>query len=130
MPETGSIRARTYTSLAQMPVEGATVAITRRSGSGKMELLSIQVTDNSGNIRGVTVPAPPRIDSTQPFSQEPAFTPYDVWVEHPDYGLTVIEGVQVFPGVESVLQIALNPVIAGESWSSQTQIHPISGQDL
>lgn len=130
MPETGSICVRVYTSQAQMPVEGATVVITHRSRSGKMELLSIQATNNSGNIKSVTVPTPPRADSTQPFCQEPPFTRCDIWVEHPGYDLTVIEGVQIFPGVESVLQVDLNPVIAGESWSTRAMVRPITGQDL
>lgn len=117
MEETGTLLVRVYTSQAQIPVEGATVAVTGREQEGKRALISLQVTDSSGTIRPVRISAPAAIDSTQPDPPEGTvpFASCDVWAEHPNFATLVMEGVQIFPGVETIQNMELIPVAQGES---------------
>lgn len=130
MPQSGSLTVQVFTSRAQLPVEGATVAVTRPLPSGKQEVLSLQETDRSGNTRPVRIPTPDLQQSTQPQTLEPSFTRCDIWIEHPDYELLLIEGVQIFPGVESAQMAELNPLVRGEAWTQRPGIRPIPVQDL
>lgn len=129
MTETGSIQVRVVTSRAQIPLEGATVLITRRGKSGKHALISIQRADESGNVGNVTLAAPDMEQSTEPGSDTP-FTHVDVWVEHPGYEIVRIEGAQIFPDQASILQIALNPAVAGLGWTQEGNVRVITPQDL
>ena len=117
MEETGTLLVRVYTSQAQIPVEGTTVAVTGREQEGKRELISLQVTDSSGTIRPVRIPTPAAIDSTQPDPPEGTvpFASCDVWAEHPGFAALRMEGVQVFSGVETLQNMELVPLIQGES---------------
>ena len=44
MASIGTIVTRVYTSRAQLPVPGATVAVTQRAGGGRHTLLALRVT--------------------------------------------------------------------------------------
>jgi len=130
MAQSGSLGVQVYVSRAQIPIAGATVVITQRAGNGKQKVLSLQETDRNGNIRTVSVPTPPTGDSTQPSGGDPPFTSCDIWIEHPMYELLLVEGVQIFPGVESLQQAELTPLVRGESWTERPNIRAIPGQDL
>lgn len=130
MAQNGVLDVRVFTSRAELPVEGATVAITQKTDNGKYRVLSLQETDRNGEIAAVTVPAPDAQESTQPYGAEPAFARCDVWVEHPGYELMLIEDVQIFPGVESLQQVELNPLVTGESWTERSDVRTIPGQTL
>ena len=85
MVSTGLLRVRVYTSSAQLPLEGATVAVTARGAGGKRRLLSVQVTDSSGAIRPVAIETPEAWESESP-RKAGAETPYglcSVWAEAP-----------------------------------------------
>ena len=129
MTQTGSLAVQVFTSRAQLPVEGATVAVTQHSPSGRQTLISLQETDRSGNTRTISIPTPDVDQSTAPGLQQP-FALCSIWVEHPAYEILLMEDVQIFPGVESVQMAELNPLIRGESWTRQSQIRPIPPQDL
>ena len=47
MASIGTIVTRVYTSRAQLPVPGATVAVTQRAGGGRHTLLALRVTDEN-----------------------------------------------------------------------------------
>ena len=49
MAEQGTVVVRAYTSRAQIPVTGATVAVTHPSAGGKHLLVALRVTDESGH---------------------------------------------------------------------------------
>ena len=51
----GTIMLRVYTSRAQLPVPGATVAVTQKSGGGRHTLLAVRTTDENGRIAPVRV---------------------------------------------------------------------------
>ena len=129
---TGTLSVRVYASQAELPIEGATVVVTRRAPAGKYELVSVQVTDSSGLIRPVTVEAPPAGTSTEPnmaHMGEP-FAVCDVWAEHPGYVMLQVEGVQIFCGVETMQEMDLMPLGRGQSSLERRQLRYTPGQEL
>ncbi|MBO5340401.1 MAG: spore cortex-lytic protein [Oscillospiraceae bacterium] len=130
MAQTGSLGVRAFTSRAQLPVADATVVITQKSSDGKHRVLSLQRTDANGNIRPVRITAPPTAESTRPSAGQQPYSRCDIWVEHPEYELMLIEDVQIFPGEQSLQLVELDPLVAGESWGSRSNVRVITGQNL
>lgn len=83
--EFGTLQIRVYTSRAQLPIEDATVVVTQISPTGKYHLLSVQITDREGRVQPLTIPAPPRWESTGPTQDMVPFSVCQVWAEHPGY---------------------------------------------
>lgn len=132
MQATGTLTVRVYTSQAQIPVEGATVVVTAPGKNGKMKLLSVQATDRSGEIRPITIPAPEREESTSPndAGAPQPFAVCNVWAEHPGYAMLETEGVQIFPGVQTVQEVELLPLPWGQSSLQNLDVREIPPQSL
>ena len=128
--QTGTLHVRVYTSQAEIPVTGAAVIVASRGTDGKYQLISLQETDDSGNIKPVKVDAPPVSESIVPEQMEHPFAAVDVWVEHPGYEVMWLEQVQVFAGQQTQQNVELNPLVAGESWTERTDVRPIPPQNL
>ena len=115
MANTGTLNVRVFVTEAQIPLEGATVVVTRDGAGGKYELLSVQATDSSGKIRPVEV-AVPGGSSTEP-GEAGAEAPYascNVWAEHPGFITLQVDGVQVFAGVETEQDMEMIPLAQGQ----------------
>ena len=111
MPETqssGRLIFRVYTSDADLPVEGATVLIRQQQSPGR--LLGIRVTNSSGETDPVVVETPGAYLSQSPETSIQPWTGRNVIVEHPDFERVTLQGLQVFPGVETVQTIRLVPL--------------------
>lgn len=124
MASHGTLAVRVFTARAQIPLEGATVAVTRKQPGHKPVLLSIQTADENGAIVPVPLPAPAAAESERPGNNAP-FAVCDVWAEHPNYELLVVEDVQVFAGVETLQEMALIPLpehLAPRDASSQVLV--------
>lgn len=130
MAQTGTLGVRVFASRAQLPVEGATVVITQKTGNGKNRVLSLQETDRNGSIRPITVTTPNVGESTSPNGRARPFARCDIWVEHEGYEVLVVEDVQIFPGQMSLQQVELNPLVRGEAWTERTEVRPIPAQTL
>jgi hypothetical protein len=132
METMGSLTIRVYTGQAQIPVEGATVVVTQPGENGKYDLLSVQITDDSGKIAAVSISTPAAWESTQPNSgqTQPPFALCSVWAEHPGYATLKVEGVQIFPGVETVQNLELIPLGAGQSSLQEEDVRQIPAQSL
>jgi 5-hydroxyisourate hydrolase-like protein (transthyretin family) len=132
MSENGRLTVRVYTSQAQIPVEGATVVVTQTETDGKYRLLSVQVTDDSGQIAPIVLPTPPAAESESPDASPTgqSFTLCDVWAEHPGFAMLRVEGVQIFSGVETSQGMELIPLGEGESSLSEQDVRPIPAQNL
>ena len=110
MQATGTLSVRVYTSQAQIPMEGATVVVAAPGAEGKYKLLSIQNTDSSGLIRPVTIDAPALGESTSPGGLPGEGAPFalcDIWAEQPGYAMLQVNGVQIFPDVETMQDMEL-----------------------
>ena len=124
----GTLTVRVYISRAKLPLSDATVVVTQRSEGGKYQLLSVQATDRSGSTRPVDIPTPLLEDSIQPGHGTPPYAVCDVWAEHPGYAMLLVEGVQIFDGVDTLQEMELSPLSEGESSLVQEQIREITGQ--
>ena len=129
MQQQGTLVVRVYTTQAQLPVEGATVVVTRREGDGMPELLSVQTTDSSGRTHPVSVESPAVGESVSPGGRDP-FAIFTVWAEHPGYAMLRAEGVQIFPGVETVQEMEMIPLGEGEFSLLRRQERPATAQNL
>ena len=130
MAQSGTLNVRVFTSQAQIPVFGAVVAVARRGGDGKYQLIALRETDRSGDIEPVAVAAPPASESTSPDEATRPFSAVDIWVEHPEYEVVWLRGVQVFAGQQTQQQVELAPFVAGESWTEEEQVRTTPPQSL
>ncbi len=105
---TGSLIFRVYTSDADLPVEGATVLIRQQQSPGR--LLGIRVTGSSGETDPLVVETPGVSLSQSPENTIQPWTGLSVIVEHPDYERVTLQGLQMFPGIETVQTIRLLPL--------------------
>lgn len=119
----GTILTRVYTSRAQIPVSGATVAFTQRGTEGHHNLLAVRVTDENGRTAPVQVSTPDAAASESPGTADP-FAVCDIWAESPGYELLVVENVQVFPGTETLQELELIPL--PEQMSALLPEHPVN----
>ena len=77
MPQTGSLVVRAFTSLAQLPVSGATVIISSQEEDGRRKVYSIQTTDESGGTQPIQLEAPDQSLSESPGGA--ALSPITPW---------------------------------------------------
>ena len=128
----GTLTVRVYTSQAQIPVAGATVVVTAPGKNGRRRLLSVQATDGSGEIRTISISAPELGESTSPqqSGSDAPFAVCNVWAEHPGYTMLEAEGVQIFPGVETVQNMELIPLPRGQSSLQHLDVREIPPQSL
>ena len=105
---TGIIRVHVATAQGARPIAGAAVIITHLT-AGEPELISLQTTDQSGNIEAVTVPAPPpSADQRHPESYF-----YDITAQAAGYYREHSADVPVFPNITSMQNFDLIPLPAG-----------------
>lgn len=128
----GTLIVRVYTSRAQIPVEGATVVVTGQGKNGKQNLISIQITDRSGMIQPIRIQTPGAEESTQPNGVNGGvpFAICSVWVEHPGFAMMQMEGVQIFPQVETIQNVELVPLGENQSSLQRRSVREISAQNL
>lgn len=126
MASVGRITVKVYTSQAEIPLEGATVVVTRDSKTGKLDLLSVQLTDSSGRIRCVEVPTVEVYESAETVEKSLGFC--NVWAEHPGYTMLRVDGVPVFSGEETVQNMELIPLAEGQTSLQRRDVRQITAQ--
>ncbi len=128
MASNGFLRVRVYTSGAQIPVEDATVSVTQPADRGSA-LLATRITDESGLIPLLSIPAPEREESQQSGTPLP-FDFVDIIVDHPNFERVLVENAQVFAGVISEQNIALIPIEERPQVWNLTEVFRITPQTL
>lgn len=129
MSDTGKLVVQVYASRARLPIQGATVLVTRPGPDGRQELLSVQITDSSGKTAPIKIKTPAPGDSTAPNEQRPC-TRCEVWAEHPGYAMLQVKGTQVFPGVKTIQTMELIPLGRDENSLQKREVREIGSQDL
>ena len=128
MASNGYLRVRVYTSGAQIPVEDATVTVTQTAERGS-NLIATRITDESGLIDILTIPAPEREESQQAGSPLP-YDFVDIIVDHPKFERVLVENAQIFAGVISEQNIALIPIEERPVVWNLTEVFRITPQAL
>ena len=128
MPANGYLTVHTFTSSAQLPVEGATVAVTRPGPEGP-QLLATRSTDENGLIGPLEIIAPDAEESREIGNQTP-FASVDILIDHPDYERVLVENAQVFAGVNSRQDIKLIPFEERPEFWNTTEVFQITPQSL
>lgn len=118
--EQGTLQFHIYTSNAYLPIEGAAVAVQTEAMPPK--LLALRITDKSGTTDPIQINTPNRSESQTPGNAVQPWTNVTVLVEHPEFERVTLKGVQVFPGVTSIQNIRMIPVLEFDpEYSGQQQ---------
>lgn len=129
MASSGTILARVYTSRAQIPVQGATVAFTQKGAGTRHKLLAVRITDESGKTSPVVLETPDSATGQDPGGVTP-FALCDVWVQSQGYELLLVEDVQVFPNTATVQDAMLIPLSEQAPPSARGEVFQVTTQDL
>jgi len=105
----GILNARLYTSRAQLPIRGATVAVTQTLPDGHQSLLAVRITDESGQIDPVRIPTPATSEGTSPGGERP-YALCDLWADAAGYKTVIVRDIQIFPGTETMQELELTPL--------------------
>ncbi|MBQ3065930.1 MAG: spore cortex-lytic protein [Clostridia bacterium] len=128
MAENGYLTVRTYTSDAELPIEGASVIVTQRTPNGT-RLLASRITDRSGNISPIEIAAPNRSESQQSGNTSP-FSEVDISVDYPNYERILVENAQIFPGVVTQQNLKLIPIEERPEVWNLTEVFQVTAQSL
>ncbi len=119
MPQ-GTLIAEVKQEHGLLPISGA-----------KVEVLSLEtgettslMTDSSGRTQVISLPAPPLAASLTPDSPILPFSRYTVTASLEGYSPVRVVGVQVFPGVESIVPITMAPHGVPASSAAQAVVFP------
>lgn len=125
----GSVIARVYTSDAYIPLPDAPVIFSAVRSDGTNELLAIRNTNTSGLTAPVYVDTP---DTNQSLSPGLSLKPYatiQIQASYPGYRSILADGVQIFPGVETIQGLQLQPVTPAQA-EEPTTVLPQNEQNL
>ena len=128
MASSGTIIVNIYTSDARIPVEGASVLF--QSLSPASPLLGFRLTDSSGRTAPLTVLTTDLSQSQAPDPSGLPFTQLRIIAEHPEFERTILEGVQVFPGITTLQSIQLLPLSRTDPEKDQQQDFVLPPQTL
>lgn len=124
----GSVITRVYTSDAYVPLRDVPVVYTHTEKDGTSALLAVLTTDSSGLTKPFYVQTPDSSQSLTPGSVLQPYATLDIHVSAPGYRSVTAEGVQLFPGIQTVQGFQLQPVLPEDQGSSATV--PQSTQNL
>lgn len=127
LTDSGTLVFRVFTSVADLPVEGAAVLV-RLQDSGA--LLGVRVTNSSGETDPTVIETPSDALSQAPENTIQPWTGLQVMIEHPEYERVLLTGLQVFPGIETVQTVRLIPLKQFDPESSGQQEYSFTPQPV
>lgn len=113
----GSLVVQVTLAKGSIPVEGATVTITK---SGDNVPIAKLVTDKSGQTEQIFLPAPSGIYSQTPNGSIRPYSIYNIKIEFPGYYVEEAINVPVFDKINSIQPVSLLPL--SENSSNQSII--------
>lgn len=130
MAQKGTLIVFVTTARMAIPIKNASVSIFE---TGSKNLLGFRRSNEEGKTEVFEIETPDTNESLSPQENESTKKPFrvvDVQVDHPMYQSILIEDVQIFPDRESIQNADLIPLSEYPSESSQTEVFPISPQNL
>ena len=104
---TGQLKVSVISTVAFIPVEGATVTITTTAEPDDI-MLRLN-TDNSGDAQIVTLNTPPLAYSEEFQEERKPYAEYNVLVEADDYEPVLVTGVEILPEQLALLRVRMTP---------------------
>ena len=108
MASKGYVVARVFTANQVLPIENASVLVTKRNGSGE-DMLGFHITNSSGETQPIEVETPDIQLSQEPGNTTP-FTSVDIRIEHPNYYPIIIHDAQVFADTTTEQRAEMIPI--------------------
>lgn len=108
-PDRGTLRVQVSTARGTFPVPEAAVTVTRSFGS-ESQILYRGITNISGILEGLSLPALPDSYSQEAATARQSGTEYQVSVYHPDFLPVNGRPVTIFSNIETILPVTLEPV--------------------
>lgn len=128
MAATGFLTVRVYESNAQVPVVGACVSVTDESGKAP-RLIATRITNESGIVPSIPIATPDKSESLSPGDPTP-YTKVNILVDYPDFERTLLENVQIFPGIITEQEVMLLPFDdQPDAWNT-TEVIDVTAQEL
>ena len=109
-PDRGGLRVQVTCGGGRFPVAGAQVVISRAFGTEE-HIFYRGVTDGSGILSGIRLPAPPFAWAQAPDTASISGTDYLVSVRHPMFVPQEDREATVYARIESILPVMLEPVV-------------------
>lgn len=108
-PGKGKLKIQVYTARGALPVEGAEVKIARPLSDGSSRVVYQGVTDESGILDNISLPALPMLYSQSPNTAADSGTEYLVSIYHPSFRAEDGKKVTIFDRVQTILPVLLYP---------------------
>lgn len=107
-PRIGLMKIQSFAGYGALPLEGISIEVSKTFKDGKKIFFS-GLTDNSGIIDSIMLPAPKSSLSTEP-STAPQYAEYDIFASKRGMIPKSYLNVPVFDGVKSIQNITLSPM--------------------
>ena len=130
MDSQGTVVVRLSTSSALIPLQGATVTITKLRPDGTQELLAVRVTNFDGLTDPVTVETPPMAESQSYQNTSVPYAVVDISAQRVGFDRILVKNAQVFPNTETRQELSLIPTPDLPSSFDRTETFVVPPQDL
>ena len=107
-PKMGELRIQASAGGQAVTISGAAVTVSRDFADGS-RVFATGITDGSGILDGIRLPAPDKSRSQSPEPGKPSYAAYTVMVSHPQFQTQVFTQVPVFEGIKSIQPVRLVP---------------------
>lgn len=104
-PSRGVLRVQAFRGNQAIPVKDVHVTVSRKLSDGTDYVFYDGVTDESGLVDAISLPAPELQQSVEPGEPHPDAA-YELIAEHPEFE-TVRATVNIFPGIKTVQPVQL-----------------------
>ena len=126
MPSVGYLQVHAYTSYAQIPLENVSITVTASDGTA----IALRLTDRSGQIRPIEIPAPELSESQSPDQAARPFTVVTIRAQTPGYEQIEAENVQIFADTVTWQDLDMIPLAELPATWNKTEYFDTPAQNL